>query len=486
MIVLDDAADRLKDDKFNGLTLRHLQAVYIRSTSPLPDYDTSEAQHHKVPTPSSKFKLDAKTWRAALYSLGIYIFLTLVIAVPIIVLATDYYGHGYNPTPPLWPIDDANQLPPYKLAIAGMTPSSAKMTCNNWQLDSNSPNSVVAFFNLPPTGLITIRSNATNNSVNPDQLNGALSVSMNSYSNESSVLFMVEMRSSSIYIQNQTKVCFSEGGNNRGLSIYVPSNMGGENLAFNISVILPQVNSNVDNFVTNLPMFSQTYGDLRQYLSFGQFTLQGSSRPIFCKSLQALQILVTNILAPIQGSFTVADKLVLDSIKSPIIADVTLSPKPVQTRPTILQLSTGDSAINASITLNAPLTTSIPSFSPAFVAQINNFNGPLQLHVAYEKASPASPFQLQIQNNVDQSTIHMDDRFQGCFYVQTKLSEVFIQSSMDLQKNASQILDYDVETPCKAMGWVGWDRRPMSGHIACQSSVTVLSALGPVNLTFGL
>jgi len=93
MIILDQVAERTKDDKFNGLTLRHPQAAYTRSISPLPDYDTSEAQHRKVITPSSKFKLfklDAKTWRVALYALGIYIFLTLTIAVPIIVLASPF------------------------------------------------------------------------------------------------------------------------------------------------------------------------------------------------------------------------------------------------------------------------------------------------------------------------------------------------------------------------------------------------------------
>jgi len=77
----------------------------------------------------------------------------------------------------------------------------------------------------------------------------------------------------------------------------------------------------------------------------------------------------------------------------------------------------------------------------------------------------------------------MDDRFQGCFYAQTKLSEVSVQSTVGFQKNISQILDFD---SYKTMGWVGWNRRPTSSQVACQSFVNVLSALGPVNLTFGL
>ena len=87
MIILEEAAEPSKDDKFNGLTLRHPQTAYTRSTpSLLPDYETSEAQQRDITRPSSKFKLDAKSWRAALIALCVYIFLTLTIAVPIIVL----------------------------------------------------------------------------------------------------------------------------------------------------------------------------------------------------------------------------------------------------------------------------------------------------------------------------------------------------------------------------------------------------------------
>lgn len=91
MIILEEVVERTKDDKFNGLTLRHPQTAYTRLTaSPLPDYETSEAQHREVTIPSSKFKLDAKSWRAALIALCLYIFLTLTIAVPIIVLVCPF------------------------------------------------------------------------------------------------------------------------------------------------------------------------------------------------------------------------------------------------------------------------------------------------------------------------------------------------------------------------------------------------------------
>ena len=90
MIILEEVAEPTKEVKFNGLTLRHLQPAHTRSTpSLLPDYATSEAQHRRdALIPSSKFKLDAKSWRAALIALCVYTFLTLTIAVPIIVLVS--------------------------------------------------------------------------------------------------------------------------------------------------------------------------------------------------------------------------------------------------------------------------------------------------------------------------------------------------------------------------------------------------------------
>jgi len=355
-------------------------------------------------------------------------------------------------------------------------------TCNNWQTDPNSPNSVMASFQLPPTDCITISSNATYDSTTPDQLNGTLSVSMNLDPDEPSVLFSVEMQSSSKYIQDQTTVCFNEQGANRGLSIFIPSNIDDDSLALHINVVLPQVNSTISSFTTSLPMFSQDFDDLRQYLSFDQFNLQGSHCPINCKSLQAPQISVTNTLAHIRGSFNVTDSLLLDSIKGSIITDITLSPRSGLTQPTMLSLVTGNSTINASITLNALVNTSISSSLPTFVAQVQNFDGPLQVDVAYDNASLPSPFQLKVQNNGAPSIISMDSTFQGFFNAQTKLSKVLVSDAVDPQKNPSRTFEYDVSSSNIAVGWVGWGRRPT----VQTSFVDIVSALGIINLTFGV
>jgi hypothetical protein len=125
---------------------------------------------------------------------------------------------------------------------------------------------------------------------------------------------------------------------------------------------------------------------------------------------------------------------------------------------------------------------SISPSSPAFAAQVTNFDGPLQIDVAYGESSLPSPFQLNVQNNVAPSIISMDSIFQGCFNAQAKLSQVFVQ---DTRKNTSRTLDYDTSMPNTASGWVGMGSRPASYLDECHSFVNILSALGPVNLTFG-
>lgn len=92
MIIIEGEAERqIKNDIYDGLTIRHPLAAYARSSSPLPDYATSEAQHrvHSLEQVKPKLqKVDSKVWRGAFYALIIYVFLSLVIIIPILVLVS--------------------------------------------------------------------------------------------------------------------------------------------------------------------------------------------------------------------------------------------------------------------------------------------------------------------------------------------------------------------------------------------------------------
>lgn len=96
MIISDeDDAQKIKDPPVAVPTVRYPdRAASRRPFSPLPDYETSQAlafqdfnesQVTLCKSPPRRRFLDSRLWRAALISLVVYIFLTLVIGIPIIV-----------------------------------------------------------------------------------------------------------------------------------------------------------------------------------------------------------------------------------------------------------------------------------------------------------------------------------------------------------------------------------------------------------------
>jgi hypothetical protein len=188
MIILDgEDGGQTKHDTYEGLTLRHPQDVHTRTSSLLPDYATSEAQHWTAAQPEEQPKpprFDSRIWKGALYALAIYIFLSLVIVTPILVTRSkkQYYQQvpwSLGPTGSLWAVENQVFSVPLQLSPAGAMTLDANKTCNIWNSTTFWNNTSKLDFTLPPTGLLTIRSNVTSNNFTPDQVTGSLSVSMN-------------------------------------------------------------------------------------------------------------------------------------------------------------------------------------------------------------------------------------------------------------------------------------------------------------------
>ena len=95
MIISDEDDQKIKDPPAAAPTVRYPErAASRRPLCPLPDYETSQAlafrdfnesQVTLCKPPPRRRILDSRLWRAAIVSLVVYIFLTLVIGVPIIV-----------------------------------------------------------------------------------------------------------------------------------------------------------------------------------------------------------------------------------------------------------------------------------------------------------------------------------------------------------------------------------------------------------------
>jgi hypothetical protein len=83
MILLPDdlSTPKLRDNVATSPTNRYHEAVVgARPSSPLPDYETSEAQHN--PRLRSKRIYAAHFWRATCTALAIYVGITLILGVP--------------------------------------------------------------------------------------------------------------------------------------------------------------------------------------------------------------------------------------------------------------------------------------------------------------------------------------------------------------------------------------------------------------------
>lgn len=500
MIILDGEADRqAKLDSFSGPTIRHPERAATRSFSTLPDYDTSEAQHRSFTKPPPTI-FDSKFWRAALYALVVYIILSAVIGIPLVVLKSKGKEDNWPPGPPtgsIWTVNDLNPPAPLQLAGSGSMMIGENATCNKWNVLSQNASSslftVTSQFQLDPTDLITIRSNISYGTDHMDGLTGSLLVDVNSDSKTGDVLFKLELQSSSLDLRQRATVCFSDSGDSRGLSIYIPSNLTTQDiLSFNIHVSLPQTSSStIDNFVTYLPLFSQSFGDFRKHGKFNQINIEGASQNISCQFMRASQISVKNKLAPIEGTFNVTDTLTLDTIKGSIDANITLIQLPTCPKPTLLSLDTGLSGINARVTLLAPPgNSSQPQPPSAFVVHVKTFSGPVNLDITHDKLTPSSALQVQVQNDMAPSTIALDAKFQGAFSLLTKLGQISISDFLQSQRddptggNRTRTLVYDQIYVNKALGWVGWGPR-VSAPREMQGYLDVASSLSPITLNFG-
>jgi len=115
----------------------------------------------------------------------------------------------------------------------------------------------------------------------------------------------------------------------------------------------------------------------------------------------------------------------------------------------------------------------------------------MNLDITLKDNVPVSPLQLQVQNNLAQTSVSLDAYYQGTFSAQTKMSQVFVkdtaESPRDDPANAKRLrtLVYDQTSEARSSGWVGWGFKPMGHQRAVESYVEIVSALAPVTLTFG-
>jgi len=139
------------------------------------------------------------------------------------------------------------------------------------------------------------------------------------------------------------------------------------------------------------------------------------------------------------------------------------------------------SEIDARVTL-------VSSAAQTFVADVKTFNGPLTLHVTHDPSTPPLPLQLSVQNNLADTKVFLDKKYQGLFNVQTKLDKVTVQQFNEtdpLGEGRRRSVRFDQKTSDRVRGWVGWGKRPAPGNSVAQGQVKIIASLSPVLLQLG-
>jgi hypothetical protein len=235
----------------------------------------------------------------------------------------------------------------------------------------------------------------------------------------------------------------------------------------------------VDTLATWLPMFDQNFGYMDTHISFSKATIEGDSSEISAKYVQADNLLVKTSLAAITGKFRANSSLTLDTIDASINASITLYNDWQRRVPTFLNLDTGNGYIDSDVTLVAPRPTDQHHVHTKFLTSVKTFNAPLKLSIAHDDSTPPAELHLIAMNNLAESKITLDPKYQGTFDVQTKLGSVVVNRvDQEAYKGSEQRnFQYDTQTSTHMYGWVGFGQRPgpttyhlHQGHVAIQSS----------------
>ncbi|KAG6333387.1 hypothetical protein ID866_5705 [Astraeus odoratus] len=500
----EDTAQRIKDPPVTAPTIRYPErAASRRPCSPLPDYETSQALTYSStngssstlykPIPRRRFL----SWRAVLASLAVYIFLTLVIGIPII-LKNKSSEEDKNPsnslsyTPPPWPgKSNGAYFTPNLNNITGPGQLGVGPVCNNWTvvaaLEGESTIQTWVEQIVSSTGQFSFTSNASY-ATNSGLVLGDFYVGVNPDQTVQNTTVSIKMQASSSNVFDGTFVCFALSDNVTDLSLYVPGNLSSpDNILFNITVLFPQSPSHweIDVFSTFLPMFDQHFGSL-EYLTFKKISIEGPTSVVTAEYLSAKFAFIETSMQPIAGEFHVTDSLVLSTVMAPIEANITLHNDPKAAYPTFVDLDTGNSNLTTLLTLMVP--DNGPPPRPNFVVDMRTFYGALNATVVHDPSSQPAMIKLHAKNGIGPTNVVLDEKFQGIFQVNTKEAAATVSQgtavSIDpwdsqLQRNIVTA----VNDTARMDGWIGWGAQPAC-DLGEQGEVTVATSLADASLYF--
>ncbi|KIJ67959.1 hypothetical protein HYDPIDRAFT_83371 [Hydnomerulius pinastri MD-312] len=509
MIIPDeDDTQKIKDPPVATPTIRYPErAAGRRPFSPLPDYETSQALAYSgfndsqatiYKPPPRRRLIDSRFWRAALSSLAVYIFLTIVIGIPIIVTKErqEQQKYPYNSLNYAVPWPDKNSGTYYAgniNNISSPTQAGVDPICNNWTMvdfpDGTSLVEAIAEHHVSPNSEFSLTSNA---SYLEDfgLVQGDFYVGINPNSTVQEAVMSIQMQSPNHSVFNRTFVCFALSDNLTDLSLYVPDNLSSKDvILFNITLLFPQspIPSRVDNFATFLPMFYQHFGSFGDYVNFKKVSIEGPISRITVESLQADKMLIDTSMEPIFGSFYATDSLAISTIMAPVHANITLYNDPKAEFPTFLSVNTGNSNLTANVIVLAP--NKEPPNRPNFIANLRTFYGTLTASLVHDPTSPPTVIKVTAENDLGPSSLTLDQLFQGVFQASTKqasakVSQGSANGTDPWGSGMERTWDLDFNSTARMYGWIGWGDKPAFWTDDQQGQVDVQTSLANVTLSF--
>ncbi|KAK0495084.1 hypothetical protein EDD18DRAFT_1173857 [Armillaria luteobubalina] len=258
---------------------------------------------------------------------------------------------------------------------------------------------------------------------------------------------------------------------------------------FDITVTIPEPSStsasNIKNFETDVPNFSQSLQDLEGRVHFGKISLKGSNMqiqaeslefdygkivtsnaPIQINSLDAVGADVHTTNAPIQGRFVASGSLVLKTSNAPIRVDVDLGD--MDTTKSTLELTTSNNIIEGGIKL----------FSPSSDVSARTSNGPLQIKVLESPVD--SKVKLDARTSNAFAEVGLPPTYEGSY----SLSTSHMQPSLRVGEMADpagrgrrRTVKQNTVRRGETIGEVYWDERNRG-----RGTVLVRSSNGPISL----
>ncbi|KAI0775705.1 hypothetical protein BD413DRAFT_282621 [Trametes elegans] len=471
-MILLDGLDKQGDPQGSKAVAESSSTVPVaRAHTPtpsLPDYEASQAQLkptiHSFPEIQKKRTRRRRCRKCALYALVVYFVLTIAIGVPIIVVKLK--RRAYAKANPYDSWTNSDPIPPKTVTLgdAPLRLSSAR-SCNSWSLADSPDGSLLRSelsYRVPVNGSLFLNTNITysGNGTYLNHFSGQLLVGVNDDASASDATVHVTMHHTTSQLRQATNVCLMGTGQGGGLYLFTPMNLTlTDALIFNITLLLPQNSSstrNIPELLCHLPHFQQTYLQLDPYVTFDSVILGGARSGVsievrfvcdrahvlvlICEqSIQASTAVVKASSAEIRGKFTVDSSLSLETVSAPINADIHLVKHSNSQTPTFLHLTTGNDALNASVTMYVP--PDIHMHGPHFVTHAETFNAPLSVALLHDDDSIPAMVNLRAINNIGNTRVTVDSRYQGTFDVST----MFAQADV-LTNNVSPASSYVVSS----------------------------------------